>query len=173
MKASPVPARRTTGIDLAPCLPDTAMALPRRMRVIFAILLRAGGQFVTAERIADALYCDDPDGGPLDAAGNVHTYVWHMRRRIAGTGWRISSSRFDGYRLVRHGANRNSARWRAVIEYRTHDGVRRHEHFLEEIADLDRIVEAGPHWDTIVTITMALSSPVEKSGMTIEEAAEL
>jgi hypothetical protein len=47
---------------------------------------------------------------------------------------------------------REEARWRAVIRYHTEASSVEVMHFLSEIADLDNIVELGPHWDTVLKI---------------------
>ncbi|MEI2386070.1 hypothetical protein [Breoghania sp. JC706] len=68
---------------------------------------------------------------------------------------------------------RQSARWRATIDYRTKAGTTPAEHLIEEIADLDPIVERGPHWDTIERITIERINHVDGTDLTVERAAEL
>lgn len=40
-------------------------------------------------------------------------------------------------------------RWQAKIYYRTDNGPLDVTHDLDELSDIDDVVEAGPHWDTI------------------------
>lgn len=80
--------------------PDIVYELPRRMRLVFEALFRAKGQFVNYDRLADMVYADDIDGGPLFARENCYTYVCKLRKRLAGIGMTIVTSRFDGCRLV-------------------------------------------------------------------------
>lgn len=41
-------------------------------------------------------------------------------------------------------------RWKAVIEYRSDDGVLDIVHVFDEIAELHDLIERGPHWDTMI-----------------------
>jgi len=70
-------------------------------------------------------------------------------------------------------SNDNTSRWKAVILYRTLNGVVDVEHFFEEIADLDTIIERGPHWDTLIKCTVTLNRPSEDRALTVEKAATL
>ena len=73
-------------------------------------------------------------------------------------------------------------RWKATITYRVEptefgksinvDGeFLEVEHDIEEIGELERIVELGPHWDTIEKIEIVLQRPSEDATLTVEEAA--
>lgn len=61
-------------------------------------------------------------------------------------------------------------RWRAVIVYRLDASEKVDvEHFFEEISDLEEIVERGPDWNAIESISINLNRTASYS--TIEEAA--
>lgn len=64
-------------------------------------------------------------------------------------------------------------RWHSVIVYRTDTGTVDVEHFYEEIGDLHDLVEHGPHWDTIVSITTTRINHVDAADLTVELAAQL
>ncbi|OYR09209.1 hypothetical protein CEV33_2938 [Brucella grignonensis] len=53
------------------------------------------GSGITAERIFDAMYADDPEGGP--AVTTIYRYLWaglgDLDRLLAGSGVRISYSK--------------------------------------------------------------------------------
>lgn len=63
-------------------------------------------------------------------------------------------------------------RWKAVIIYRSEHGNIDVEYFFDEIADLDDIIESGPHWDTLVRCVITRGEVLEK-GLTVEAAASL
>jgi len=48
-------------------------------------------------------------------------------------------------------------RWKAVIDYRTDEGVISVEHYFEEISDLHLIVEHGPDWNLLIRCTITLN----------------
>lgn len=48
-------------------------------------------------------------------------------------------------------------RWKAVIEYRTDEGVESIEHYFEEISDLHFIIEHGPDWNSLIRCTVTLN----------------
>jgi hypothetical protein len=65
-------------------------------------------------------------------------------------------------------------RWRAIIIYRSELGGIEVEHFIEELEEIGGLVEAGPHWDTIINIEIALNRPAEEvKNLTLEEAERL
>lgn len=81
---------------------DVYGATPLEARILGAIW-RGRGMPVQTERIFDAMYEDDPDGGP----SRVKMYtafkvaLHHLRRRIAGSGIGIKSAGYGrGYRLL-------------------------------------------------------------------------
>ncbi len=65
---------------------------------IFAALRRNLGQWVGMSRLADAVWADDPNGGPLYAAGVLKVQIHHMRRRLSDTPYLIDSKWGLGYR---------------------------------------------------------------------------
>ena len=63
-----------------------------------------------------------------------------------------------------------SARWLAVITYRSENGFVDVDHHIEEIEDLHDIVERGPNWYAIEKIELRLL-PSAVAPMTLEQAA--
>lgn len=63
-------------------------------------------------------------------------------------------------------------RWYATITYRYDDGPRNVSFYFPEMTDLDRIVEAGPHWDTIERIEVRRYNP-PLPNLTIEQAEKM
>lgn len=82
-------------------LDPNAMTIQRRQKQVLEMLLRSPGRFVAKSRIIDAIYGDDPDGGPDDAEGSVQAHISKLRRLLKPLGYSIESARFDGYRLQR------------------------------------------------------------------------
>lgn len=69
--------------------------------------------------------------------------------------------------------NLTDARWKAVILYRMEDGQFVDvEHYFEEIAELDDLIERGPHWDTLIRCTVTLNRPARDARLTLEKAAD-
>ena len=64
-------------------------------------------------------------------------------------------------------------RWKAVCIYRSEIGQIDVEHYFEELAELDTLIECGPHWDTLVSCTVAINRPAEYASLTIERALEI
>jgi hypothetical protein len=64
------------------------------------------------------------------------------------------------------------SRWRAIITHRTEHGTTTIERLLEELVDLDRVVEQGPHWDTIVKMEVFRFDPLYDN-LTIEGAQKI
>lgn len=63
-------------------------------------------------------------------------------------------------------------RWKAVVLYRMDGGQFVDvEHFFEEIAELDDLIERGPHWDTLIRCTITLNRPARDARLTLEKAA--
>lgn len=81
-------------------LPSFTKDLPRYLRLIFVTLWKAHGEYVSTDRLVDALYCDDTEGGPLDARQVVYSYVYRLKKEAFRHGWAVHCRRHDGYRLV-------------------------------------------------------------------------
>ena len=47
-------------------------------------------------------------------------------------------------------------RWIAVVTYRAEAGPIEVDHHFEELEDLERLIERGPDWNTIVSIVVTL-----------------
>ena len=84
--------------------PELARLFKGNQREIFEIVARAGEAGITRERVADHLYADHADGGPLYAQGVVSTTIskW-INPRLAPYGLKIGSCQGRGgtpYRLM-------------------------------------------------------------------------
>lgn len=66
---------------------------------IIEVVARKPG--IGREGIADAIYADRIDGGPLAASAVVGTIICQMNKRLTGTGWSVACGRGRyGYKLV-------------------------------------------------------------------------
>lgn len=65
-----------------------------------------------------------------------------------------------------------TARWKAVIYYRTDNGSVDVEHGIEELEELQDIVERGPDWNTVERIVVTLDRKTSES-LTVEESLSL
>lgn len=95
----------------AVAVPTLEMILEERMippaqGVILEAVWKAKGRAVPTQRIFDAMYADDPDGGP----SNTQMYsafkqrLFRLRERLEGTGVEIANVGYGrGYRLVMKG----------------------------------------------------------------------
>ena len=68
-----------------------------RLRVAMFILAARGGP-VYFRDLANALYGDRADGGPVNDNDCVRLYIWHARRRLAPLGIAIDTEHTIGYR---------------------------------------------------------------------------
>lgn len=70
---------------------------------ILGAVWKGRGHPVITERIFDAMYADDPDGGPTPARmyGAFKVALCHLRARLKGSGISIENVGYRrGYRLV-------------------------------------------------------------------------
>lgn len=75
---------------------------PIEARILSAVW-RGKGHPVQTERIFDAMYADDPDGGPSQPRmyANFKVALCHLRKRLEGSGVGIENiAPRAGYRLV-------------------------------------------------------------------------
>jgi hypothetical protein len=63
-------------------------------------------------------------------------------------------------------------RWKAIATYRTHNGPVDVEHNIKELEELHDLIEAGPHWSTLVNIVITYNPP-NYTGLTVEDAEKL
>ena len=62
-------------------------------------------------------------------------------------------------------------RWIAVVTYRAEAGPIEVDHHFEELEELERLIERGPDWNTIVSIVVTLNPEhATYPGDTIEAA---
>jgi hypothetical protein len=64
-------------------------------------------------------------------------------------------------------------RWKAVVHYRADAGPVDITHDLDEIEDLHDLVEAGPHWDTILRIEITRVNHCDAADLSVENAMTL
>jgi hypothetical protein len=62
-------------------------------------------------------------------------------------------------------------RWQAVVHYHSDNGLIGVVFDFDEIADLHDLIERGPHWDTIETVSI-FREPSRET-LTIEQAEKL
>lgn len=74
---------------------------PSELRIVSLLYDRRYGAPVTTREIVDALYGDDPDGGPEYTHGCVEKFLCDARRKLAPMGCGIRAAWGRGYRLVR------------------------------------------------------------------------
>ena len=63
-------------------------------------------------------------------------------------------------------------RWKATALYRSIAGFVDVEWFFDEIEELDRLIERGPDWNTLIRCTITLNT-VTHPGLTLEAASTL
>lgn len=63
----------------------------------------------------------------------------------------------------------NDLRWHATVTYRSAQGPTTVEHRFQELEDLHDLVERGPDWNAIMSITVTLARPTSPA-LTLEEA---
>lgn len=83
--------------------PEPVLEIAYRLRLqpqwqrLFAILYRRRGRTVARESIWNALYSGDPDDWPDMKI--IGVYVYHLRKALKDTSYRITAVRGLGYRL--------------------------------------------------------------------------
>lgn len=66
-----------------------------------------------------------------------------------------------------------NSRWLAKVTYRADAGSVEVLHDIEELGEIEDLVEAGPHWDTIISIEIELQRPADGGMLTVEAAERL
>ena len=79
---------------------DVDESLTPTQRRILDVLKRRGS--ASADELRDALFSDDPDGGP-DNTSTLHAHIWHLNQRLKSRGLRVRASRWSGYRIIEIG----------------------------------------------------------------------
>lgn len=77
-----------------------ALRLKPRQRAIFSALLRHPGRAIPHDVLIDAVWSDDPTGGPVHAMDCLRVHISGMRRALAGTPYRVERVFGVGYRLI-------------------------------------------------------------------------
>ena len=83
-----------------PLVVDVDESLTPTQRRILDVLKRRGS--ASADELRDALWSDDPDGGP-DNTSTLHAHIWHLNQRLKSRGLRVRASRWSGYRIIEIG----------------------------------------------------------------------
>lgn len=96
--------------DVCPCCgrPDIKVEektmveakLTPKERVLFSTIARRRGDETTLSAIFDALWGDDPNGGPDHAENVIRQFVMRSRAKLAPFGFGIETVHGIGYRLV-------------------------------------------------------------------------
>ena len=69
----------------------------RLQACIASLLTRSPGRFFTTQELINAVYSDDPDGGPLNPRANITTAIYMLRKH----GLKIDNDRnCRGYRVA-------------------------------------------------------------------------
>lgn len=74
--------------------------LTNRELLLLEALVSSGERFQTYRGIAETMYADDPQGGPLDVRGVIRVVVHKLRSKLQASGWIIESRHGQGYRLI-------------------------------------------------------------------------
>lgn len=79
--------------------------LTEQERRAVRLLIQTYPRPASRESLIDALWGDDPEGGPDDIAPRLRVVLHHIRRKIAAMGWMIPDARKGAggvgqYRLV-------------------------------------------------------------------------
>lgn len=67
---------------------------------LLGVLSRREGALVTYENAIDALWGDDPNGGPDNASGRLRVHICNLRKALAGSDRRIVTLWKTGMRLT-------------------------------------------------------------------------
>ena len=89
-------AARTLPVLLLTAFAACTSLTPTQRRIL-DVLKRRGS--ASAEELRDALWSDDPDGGP-DNPSTLHAHVWHLNQRLKSRGLLVRASRYSGYRVI-------------------------------------------------------------------------
>jgi len=75
--------------------------LSPRERTVLERLVEAGGAPVTRAKLVDAVYGDDPDGGPLFANANIAVYIYRLNQKLPPRGFSVELHGYGmGWKLV-------------------------------------------------------------------------
>lgn len=72
-----------------------AISLPPQQRRLVDCLVSRFGKYVPTAALVDALYFDDPSGGPLSAKRVVHVQTFHLRKTLEPFGLVIEPDNLD------------------------------------------------------------------------------
>lgn len=75
------------------------LAGAKRFRMLATIAV-AAGEWIARLRVVEAIWGDDPDGGPVDPSNSIYKWLWRSRQALRRLGLAIETHRYDGYRIV-------------------------------------------------------------------------
>ncbi|MFI9011866.1 BTAD domain-containing putative transcriptional regulator [Actinosynnema sp. NPDC053489] len=126
-----------------------APVVARKPRVLLATLLLHAGEWVSVERLVEALW---PEGAPPSAEQNTKTYVWKLRRLLAGdpsAGHRIDGGR-GGYRVLAADDELDARRFEALVRAgRRHAGTGLHRQAAAAFAGALELWRGDPFGDLV------------------------
>lgn len=77
------------------------IVLPPKPGAALARLFSARGHYVSLENMIEAVYFDDPDGGPLTADSCIAVLICRIRKLLAKMDMRVVGGRWaGGYRMI-------------------------------------------------------------------------
>ncbi|MBN8996133.1 MAG: hypothetical protein J0H94_12975 [Rhizobiales bacterium] len=82
-------------------------SLSRSERLAVSHLAERFGKWVRLGQVVEAVYVDDPDGGPLTAHQCVYMFLYRADKKLRSLGYAVESTRGGGaheHRIVRHPA---------------------------------------------------------------------
>lgn len=82
------------------------LAISKDQATVLSAIWRGKGMAVATQRIFDAMYADDPDGGPSPERmySALKMRLFKLREKLEGTGIRIEAVGYRrGYRIVMEG----------------------------------------------------------------------
>ena len=80
--------------------------ISKDQEAVLSAIWRGKGMAVSTQRIFDAMYADDPDGGPSDVRmySALKQRLFKLREKLEGTGVKIEAVGYRrGYRIVMEG----------------------------------------------------------------------
>ena len=95
-----------SSVDALPIDGLAALPMSRHRRRIIQGLIRAYPTPILGPDLADYVYADDPDGGPVSGMQSITVTLGRIDKILVGTGWRLIRKRDRGpstYWLEREG----------------------------------------------------------------------
>lgn len=84
-----------------PAITAMVRELPFMQGALLRVLLAQGGKYASTPALVDMVWCGTD--GPSAPSVSLSRLVSQLNARLDGTGWRVESRPWHGYRLVQHG----------------------------------------------------------------------